>query len=261
MAGGGRASAKALTSAVIILAIAALNFIFAPVPEGAVRYGITAAVLAQVFPPLAVWLNGTGRDPARWWVAVWAVAYVISDFAQLLLALTSGQNLWFLTISQPVQDGLLLWALSLWQNRPVMRLTFRVAIPIHVLVTLGFAIAAGEQETFKTFASPFRSLVILSAAAYTIVSRSAEETDRIWMRDWLWTSLGVALYYGVYVIVEPVSGWLLAQGRSETVVNLYVVKAIFDVLAFLLIWKGMRCPLTPDFSASGSAQRWPSSSS
>lgn len=245
-------TAKAIASVAVLAAIAVANLLYAPAPPGAVRVWITAAVVAQAFPPLAVWHNGTAIDPARRWIAFWAVSYLVSDFGQLFLANVFRDNLLFVTLTQPAQDGLLLWALSYWQRGPVMRLTFRIAIPIHFLGTLGFAISSGELEAFKTFASTFRSLVVLSAAVYTIVSLSAEETDRIWMRDWLWSSLGVALYYGVYVIVEPVSGWFLAQGRGEAAITVFTVKAAFDILAFLLIWKGMRCPLKTDSLASGS---------
>ncbi|MGQ0766458.1 MAG: hypothetical protein ACT4OZ_12420 [Gemmatimonadota bacterium] len=250
---------KRRSAALIAIAgSATLLGLHAPTPPGWLRFWITAAIVTQLLPAQEVWVRGDGSNPARRWMAIWSLVYFLSDLIQPFVARVAGSNLVFITVAQPLQDALLLWALSHWQERPTMRLSFRIAIPFHVAATLGLAVVVGEVDSFKTFISTFRSLVILAAAAWTAVSRFAGEKERIWMRDWLWASLGVALYYGVYVVVEPASRALIAAGELEAVMRLFTYKAVFDVLAFLLIWRGMRCPTTPTWSASGLARPSPS---
>lgn len=145
---------------------------------------------------------------------------------------------------------MILWALSHWQTRPLIRIAYRVAIPIVILIYIVIAIAAGEQSGFQSFAGPFRSLVVLAAALFTLLSRSTEEAEGVWSKDWFWVTIGVSLYYGLIVAAEPVVALLVPHNVSAALA-VFTVKAIGDIIAFILIWRGMRCPLTQG-SYSGS---------
>ncbi|MBC7894506.1 MAG: hypothetical protein H7066_03780, partial [Cytophagaceae bacterium] len=185
---------------------------------------ISLAVATQLMPTFAVLSLERPVPPARFWIAIWGLAFFLSDTSQLFISSVARQeNLWFYLIANPLEDAALLMAFSYWQIRPVMRLTFRVAIPLLAFVTLAIALAFGEVNTFKTASSPFRLLLITTAVAYTFVVRLARENDRIGARDWLWTSLGVILYYSAYVVVDPVSAALLPQ-RPDLARLVYVVK-------------------------------------
>jgi hypothetical protein len=221
---------------------------------------IAAAIATQLLPPLAVAAMSRPVPPARLWIAIWALLFFVSDMMQAVIARLTGGNLWFFAIANPLEDAALLMAYSYWQVRPVMRLGFRIAIPLLALVTLAIAIGFGELNTFKAVSSPFRLLLLTTAVAYTLVVRAAHEDERIWRRDWLWTSLGVILYLAAYVVVDPVSRALLP--RSEVLAQLvYVVKAVVDVVAYLMVWKGMRCPVETASSGSTSVPSWQSGSS
>lgn len=202
-----------------------------------------AAISAQLLPLLAV--NDLPRPVprARYWIAIWALVFFFSDISQLTIStFVRTNNLWFMLIANPIEDAALLMAFSYWQLRPVLRLTFRLAIPLLAIATLAIALTFGEVNTFKANSSPFRLLLITAAVAYTLVARTAVEQDRIWDRDWLWTSLGVLLYYAANVVVDPVSAMIYPQSASLAVL-VYVIKALFDLLAYLMVWKGMRCPV------------------
>ena len=204
---------------------------------------ISLAIATQLLPMLAVLGLPRPVPRARFWIAIWGFAFFISDSSQYYIAvLRQQENLWFYLIANPIEDAALLMAFSYWQIRPVMRLTFRVAIPLLAIVTLAIALAFDEVNTFKTASSPFRLLLITTAVAYTFVVRLANEQERIGARDWLWTSMGVILYYAAYVVVDPVSAALIPQ-RPDLARLVYVVKAAVDTVAYVMVWKGMRCPV------------------
>lgn len=204
---------------------------------------VAAAVATQLLPALAVAQLPRPLPPARFWVAIWALVFFASDLIQFAITVLGRQeNLWFFLVANPIEDAAIIMAYSYWQLRPVMRTTFRIAIPLLAIVTLAIALSFGEVNTFKAASSPFRLLLLVTAVAYTLVVRTSVEDERIWTRDWLWTSLGVILYYAAYVVVDPVSQALLPE-HGDLARQVYVVKAGVDVLAYLLVWKGMRCPV------------------
>ncbi|MCC6317026.1 MAG: hypothetical protein IT361_04970 [Gemmatimonadaceae bacterium] len=204
---------------------------------------IGMAVATQLLPSLAVLALPRPVPRARYWIGWWGLAFFVSDLSQVAISsFARVDNLWFFLIANPIEDATLLMAFSYWQLRPVMRLSFRVAIPLLALVTLAIAIAFGELTTFKTASSPFRLLLITTAVTYTLVVRTSREQQRIWERDWLWTSLGVTLYYAAYVVVDPVSAALLPD-QPELARLVYVVKGAVDIVAFVMVWYGMRRPL------------------
>ena len=208
--------------------------------------GATLAQLLPVFPVVARWKT---REPVRRWVAVWCVVFFLADMLQLAVSRLQHENLWLFKFINPVEDGLILWVLSYWQVRPVTRIAFRVAIPLVLVIYLVIALTADEPGSFQTFAGPFRALVVLSAALFTLLSRVAHEPEQVLRRDWLWTTMGVSLYYGVFVATEPIAAAIGASQR-DALVALFAVKALLDIVAFSLIWVGMRCPQQNGFSGS-----------
>jgi hypothetical protein len=204
---------------------------------------LAATLTAQLLPTLAVLQLSRPVLRARFWIAIWSFVFFVSDILQWSIGFfTAGGNLWVYSLTHPIEDALLLWAYSHWQTRPEMRLTFRIAIPLLIIVSTFIAFQAGEFNTFKSFSSPFRSLILLSAVVYTLISRWMQENEPVADRDWLWTSVGVMLYFGAYVLVEPVANSLIPD-QMELARLVYVIKACVDLIAYILIWKGMRCPV------------------
>ena len=207
------------------------------------------ATIAQLLPPAAVLPMWRRAPLARRWIAVWCVAFFVSDLLQIGVASSLGNNLWLLTFIEPVEDALLLWSLSYWQTRPITRIAFRVAIPLVIGIYLTISFAAGELNTFKTFSGPFRALLLLVATAFTLISNVSAEPERVYAKDWLWTCLGVLLYFGLLVSTDPI---IAAMGPKdlELMRRLLNVRAAGDVFSYVLIWKGMRCPLPTSSSGS-----------
>ncbi len=170
--------------------------------------------------------------------------FFASDLLQLGVSRWQYNNLFLFIFINPVEDGVILWALSLWQLKPLTRLAFRIAIPIVIVIYVVIAIVFNEVTDVQTFAGPFRAMVVLFASLFTLLSRSTHDAEGIWTKDWFWVSVGVSIYYGLLVAVEPIVA-IVTPRSTDTSLAVSSVKAIGDVVAFILIWRGMRCPLTP----------------
>lgn len=208
-----------------------------------------SAIASQLLPVAAVATQWRRTTPARRWIAVWFLSLFLSDILQMVATRLWGNNLWFFTYADPVEDALLLWALSFWQVRPEARITFRVAIPLVVVTYLAIVIVSGEHETFKVFAGTFRALIMLVATLYTLLTNLARDPEHAWNHDWLWTSFGLTLFWGVSVALRPIAEAARPYG-NDTLIAVWSVKSSLDVVAFFLVWRGMRCPLPTRSSAS-----------
>ena len=212
-----------------------------------------AATAAQVLPVLAAGRYGPRLPSARRWLVVWCLTLIASDIAQyrLGIAAAGANNLWLQYIAVPTQNAIMLWVLSLWQPDPVSRLAFRVAIPLDVIALLALIPAAESAATFNQFTWPFQSLVLLAGSLYTLVRRSIGEPDRVTSRDWFWITLGTSLFFAFRMAVPPFAA-LVMTTNVELARFAYVFSAWIDILAYVLIARGMLCPL-PQVHSGGSS--------
>jgi hypothetical protein len=237
-----RAAAAAATAALIVWAV------FKALPRGlssSFLIASSAATWSQLLPLFAM---PPGRLPAaRKLILLWCVVFFVSDFAQVALTKLVGNNLVFMSISIPLEDAILLFALSHWQTRPVFQLAFRLGAPLLFATSIAIAVFVGEFATYNEFAGPFRSLVVLAATLFTIVDRSRIETRPLAQCDWLWISIGVALYYSAMVAIAPMMKLASPQGL-DAIARVFIFRAVADVIAFTIIAKGIRCPIPADSS-------------
>lgn len=221
--------------------------------QGGIPPVLYAASLSQALPVLAAARYGPRLPPARKWVALWCVAMLASDAAQLWLRGIDGtdHNLWVEYVVVPLHNAIMLWTLSLWQPDPVSRLAFRVAIPLHLLALAALIPAVESAAAFNQFTRPFQSLVLMAASLYTLVRRASAEPDRVTSRDWFWVTLGTSLFFSIRVALPPFVE-LMLRTNPEVTRLAYLVSAWMDIGAFFLIARGMVCPL-PQTHSGGSS--------
>ena len=215
----------------------------AAVQAGRYPLVLYAAMASQVLPVLAG-LRHRGRlPPARVWAIAWCASLLISDAALIWLRGESGtNNRWSQIVAVPVQNAIMLWTLSLWQRDGVSRLAFRIAIPLFLVAVFSLVPALRDRGTFDTVAQPFQGLLLLAAALYTLVSNAVRDPGRVTKQDWFWVTFGASLYYGLRVALPPFAA-ILMQSHVELVRLAYLVQAWADIAVFLLIARGIWCPL------------------
>jgi len=201
-----------------------------------------AASLAQALPVFAALRYGLRLPEQRRWIVVWCLALLASDAALLWFRAPGYNNLWLQWVTVPLHNAIMLWTLSLWQQDPVSRLAFRVAIPLDLLALLAFIPAVQSAATFNQFTWPFQALVLLAGSLYTLVRRAIGEPERVTSQDWFWVTLGTSLFFSLRIALPPFVELMLPTNRELTRLA-YVVSAWADILAYILIARGMVCPL------------------
>jgi hypothetical protein len=136
----------------------------------------------------------------------------------------------------------MLWTLSLWQQDPVSRLAFRVAIPLYLAALLALIPAVKVAATFNQITWPFQAFLLLAGSLFTLVRRSAAEPDRVTSRDWFWITLGASLFFAFRMALPPFVELVLPAHR-DLARFAYVVSGWADIAAYVLIARGMVCPL------------------
>ena len=201
-----------------------------------------AATFAQGLPIFASFRYWRRLPAARVWVAVWCLALLAGDLVLLWFRNAGSSNLWLFYIVVPLHNAIMLWALSLWQEDPVSRLAFRVAIPLDLLALVALIPAVQSGSTFNQFTWPFQALVLLAGSLYTLVRLSIREPEKVTSRDWFWITLGTSLFFAFRVALPPFVELMLPTNPELTRLA-YVVSAWADIVAYVLIARGMVCPL------------------
>ncbi len=203
---------------------------------------VELAVASQAVPLAAVALTRRPIRGARSWVLGWCLFLLAGDLAGRLPARHGASNLWLAYIIVPIGGVLALWALSFWQQREVAQLTFRIATVPFVLVWIVLTVGFESTSRFSLAAGPTAKLLSLGAAVYTLLTRSLRGRADLLRTDWFWVSAGMALYFGAASSLGPLSA-LLVDSDVPLLVRVYEVKAVIDILAFLLIARGVTCPI------------------
>jgi hypothetical protein len=213
------------------------------VQQRGIPWVLYAASLSQALPLLAAFRYGPRLPSPRKWVVLWCAAMLASDAAQLWLRGSDGtHNLSVEYVVVPLHSTIMLWTLSLWQQDPVSRLAFRVAIPLHLLALAALIPAAESAAAFNQFTRPFQSLVLMAASLYTLVRRASAEPERVTSRDWFWITLGTSMFFAIRVALAPFVAIMLGTNTELTRLA-YLVSAWIDIAALALIARGMVCPL------------------
>jgi hypothetical protein len=196
---------------------------------------------SQVLPIAAGLLAPDRLAGARRWILIWCTLQFAFDMLALLLARSNQMNLWIGLFDATLGGVLVLWALSLWQRRPLARLTLQLMIPLYAVATILLALVEGVGG-FSTLAHPVYAMLALGAAIWTLATRSHDETKPLLRSDWFWMCIGLALYFGSTSTLSPLSAVLLGT-HPELVVRALEVKSAVDIVAFTAMTIGVLCPL------------------
>lgn len=216
------------------------------------------AAVAQAFPIVTGIVAWRRLTPARAGVIAIAVVGVSVTVLQFVIARGGRSNLWLSYFTLPAETIMVLWTLSLWQLTATARRLFRLAIPLAMILQVVLVLSVEDVSGFSAVSAPLFGVVCLSAALYTLVTRAVDETESLLRQDWLWISIGFALYFGGLATITPLSRLLIGE-HLELVKRAWALFAGSSLVSYIALSVGMLCPTRVQPSLSGASSS-PSSS-
>lgn len=207
---------------------------------------------SQAAPAIAGIRHGRSLPTARRWIVAWGLAGLAFDAIGLSYALRGVNNHWLAYISAPSQTVIALIALSHWHQtraaRSLLRFTALAFIGA-VMLLVGFV---ETTTTFSLIRRPMESLLLVLASLGTLLVLIRQEQGSLLQRDWFWICTGLALRYGGAVALDPLARLLIGDSQ-QVVLSALKVKAVVDMAAYLLIARGVWCPVLPQPSSGPSS--------
>lgn len=188
-------------------------------------------------PALFAWRQRARSAPLRVIAAYCALGFVQSMYLNAL-ALEGRHNLEAMHLFIPVQAGMMLWALALWQIRERERLTVAMIIPIYIIVWVALTMTVESFGTFPRYVKIVEGLLVISVAAFTLVSRSQHITSPMSAYPWFWVCSALVMYLSFGAIVNPVSSLLLPYA-PDRVLTMSSVNGVLLVICNLMFARAM----------------------
>ena len=207
---------------------------------------------SQAFPAIAAVRHGRNLPMARRWIVAWGLAGLVFDAASLLLALRRQNNHWLSYISAPTMAVTALIALSRLQPGQLGRRLLRLVALSFVAAVIVLVVFVESVSTFSLLRGPIESLLIVAASLGTLLLLVRQEQGSLLQRDWFWICIGLALRYGGAVAIDPIARLLIGDPQP-VVLSALTVKAVVDMAAYLLIARGVWCPVLPQPSSGPSS--------
>jgi hypothetical protein len=186
---------------------------------------------------------------------------LVTEAVMFVLGRLGHNNLWLSHAVTPIQTMLIFLAFAAWQVDQRVGKWLRRGAPFVLMFWIP-TIAGWESTTnFSTVSTSIQSTLCLAVASFTVVRRSFDHHLTVRHQSWFWIGAGVMLYFAAFALVEPLGHYLL-QLSPATLVAVFTVRSAFQLLANLLYYQGMRCPLSPPHSwpSTSPPPRWLSSS-
>lgn len=214
----------------------------------AIPWVFYAAAASQALPAIAALRHGRNLPVARRWIVVLGLAGLIVDGVGLYYALRRQNNHWLSYLAAPVLAFTALMALSCWQQSRAVGRLLRGAAILFVAAVVVLVAFVESVRTFSLLRGPIESLLLVSASLGTLLLLARQEQGSLIQRDWFWICSGLALRYGAAVALDPLARLLIGDSRT-VVLSALKIKAVVDMTAYLLIARGVWCPVLPQPSS------------
>lgn len=182
----------------------------------------------------------------------WSLAGLAFDAVGLYFALRRQNNHWLSYISAPTMAVTVLMALSCLQPGLLGRRLLRLIAVSFVGAVIVLVLFVESVSTFSLLRGPIESLLIVAASLGTLLVLIRQEQGSLLQRDWFWICTGLALRYGGAVALDPLARLLIGDSQ-QVVLSALKVKAVVDMAAYLLIARGVWCPVLPQPSSGPSS--------
>lgn len=215
------------------------------------------AVWAMVLPVTLALLTGRRHplDRPKTMLVLWLLLLIVENTIGVLWVKLAPDpnNLFVGFIFLPIEAGLILNAIALWQVIPVARTTVRFMIPLYAVVWLLAMIYVEDIRGYSIMAAPVLGLIVLACALFGLVSRAHRDPEPILRTDWGWILSGLAIYSATNTTFTIPGQLGMLNNDMALLVRVSIWKAWIDVTAMLIITWGFFWPTLRASSTSSSS--------
>jgi len=219
------------------------------------------ATLTLLLPLWQAWRGRSYLTEAQRFFAAYVGLEFVADATMFTLGRLKHNNLWIGHLAVPLQTVLIVLAFSAWQVDERLGRWLRRAAPVALVFWIPPALGWESARDFSVASISIQAIICLVLAAFTVVRRSFDDHLLVRNQSWFWIGVGVMLYFATFALLGPASHYLIKLSPTTTIA-LFSARAVFQVIANVLYYQGMRCPLSPPHSwpSTSPPPRWPSSS-
>lgn len=200
---------------------------------------IDAAIYAQSLP-MAAYLLTRQRTQASAFVVLGGLITVCANLVGEYVARTRGNNMIVGYISIPFTAGAFILALAEYQRTIVERFTLRIGLGLFIAIYLILVLFFDNVTHFGQFSHSLYSIVLLSAALWTLGRRSLTQDDGLALdTDWFWIAFGFAIYGAATAASAAIGNILVSRERYDLFAKAWNLRAAFVILAFCAISWGV----------------------
>jgi hypothetical protein len=175
----------------------------------------------------------------------WSLIYLIATLAEELVMLywsRSGRsNIWIINVYTPIGAIFLGLMFAGWQQRERWRTVIHVVTGIFPVFWGVMMLTVENIHQFPPYTQPVQALLVMAAAAWTLVQRTRHTVSPLTRHSWFWVSVGALFYFAYILLLDPFSSLMLSSSPRLVVVAfeingvLVTLMNLFWLRAMLLV--------------------------
>jgi len=179
-------------------------------------------------------------EPGAQWIARGFMVYLAFSAVMFVMSMKRIPNRIVAEAVLLLATPFLLLGFSKWQRGQLAAALVRATIPLFLGIWVLVLLLAERSNPFGSVEFPVQSIFLVAVAGYTLVANGITAVGNPASEGWFWISAGILLSSGVQATLHPVSN-VLFPNRPDLVILAFNVNAAIDVVANLLVARGMWC--------------------
>jgi len=201
------------------------------------------ATLTLLLPMVAGARRLPFLSPARRLVLLFLALEFVNEDICFILGRLGRNNQWVPYTAVPIETALILAAFSRWQLDRGMERTLRAAAPLMLVFWLPPLLGWERPTEFSLGIESVQAILCVAIAAYTVVRRAMDLLGQPQEQDWFLIGTGVMLYFATFALMDPLNRYLMRHS-PPTAIAVLTVRAGAQIVANILYYHGMRCPIS-----------------
>lgn len=201
----------------------------------------TVGVFSALIPIYAGWRRRAVLPPPLRWALIYLAVTLAEELFMVYWSRSGRSNLWIINLYLPVGATFLGLMFAGWQQRERWRMAIYLVIAAFVVFWGAMMLTVENVRQFAPYTPPVQSLLVIAAAAWTLVQRTRHTVSPLTQHAWFWVSSGALLYFAYILVLDPFSRLMLhssprlvlmafeINGVLVTVMNLSWLRAMLLV--------------------------------